>query len=137
RYLAKTLLGGGILTFVLLWAIYEVQTRPPLVFHTETRYPVGLRSLDLDLGRIDLDETPQELSQLFQATSGMETVKLEGEYYHKSLWASGVFVALERLASGHYCIHMHQPGIFILTPLAPWLFLFTERHNLPLGPLVP
>jgi hypothetical protein len=32
---------------------------------------------------------------------------------------------------------MRPAGIFIVTPLARSLFLFTDRHNLPLGPLAP
>lgn len=75
-----------VLTAVLfIWAIYELQTRPPLILHSERRTAVGQHWLDLEFGRVDLDITPEELMDIHAQNSGIAAAEQTNQYLHKSL----------------------------------------------------
>lgn len=99
-----------------LLAIYELRTRPPIILVQESMYPVGLRSLDLGLGRIDLDITPEELMDRFDfktGETGLEAAKHKEEFLHKSLFVSGTFLDVYH-ELGFYNVHLScgpAPGL--------------------------
>jgi hypothetical protein len=72
-----------------------------------------LRSLDLDLGRIDLELTPQELARHFAETSGTQSIEFLDRHRHKSLWVSGIFIGVYRDHPGFYDVHLQCGGILV------------------------
>lgn len=97
---------------LLLWAIYELQTRPPMVLPSTTRYAIGQRTVDLIKGIVDLDETPEELMKIHEENTGIKAAELTRDKLHKFIKVSGTFLNahVDERFHGSYDVHISLPG---------------------------